>query len=139
MSLRQVPLSGISLEFPERWEIKTDADPDHPLVVIEEEGRLFLVDGYKRFFALKARGVETAWVLVKAWTPAEAKVHRLRLNNPTRRTALREELKVLDDLHRAHGLSAHAIARALGKKKAWVERRLAILETLSTEAACLIP
>ena len=86
MSLRQVPLSGIGLDLLEPQEIRTDADQDHPLVVIEKDGRLLLVDGYKRFFALKARGTETAWVIVKAWTPAEAKVHRLRLNNPTRRT-----------------------------------------------------
>lgn len=139
MILRDVLLREISLELFSPKEITGSSDPDHPLVVIEEAGHYLLVDGYKRFFALREKGEATARVIVKPWSRIQAKIERLRLNNPSRKTTLAEELEILQDLHRGEGLSLYAISRALGKKKTWAKRRIEILDRLAPDVAAILP
>jgi ParB-like chromosome segregation protein Spo0J len=137
--LREIPLGGISTELFSPRDIAVSAERDHPLVVIEEAGRFLLVDGFRRFFALRAEGKTSAWALVKTWSRTQAKLERLRLNNPQRCTSLREELLILDDLHQKDGLSLHALCRGLGRRRSWVKRRLEIIDRLSPDAASALP
>ena len=58
MTIKEVPLEKISCElFSNASTGSTAIDCDEPLLVIEEEDRFFLVDGFKRYFALKERGL----------------------------------------------------------------------------------
>jgi len=66
--LREVALREISLELFGQHHGSTAIDVDDPLIAIEDSGRLVLVDGFKRYFALRAAKRETAWVIVKPWT-----------------------------------------------------------------------
>ena len=63
MAVREVPLERISLELFGDVAGDTPVDQEEPLVVIEEGEKFFLVDGFKRFFALRAQGARAAWVI----------------------------------------------------------------------------
>ena len=138
-ALQEVTLREISLELFEDHRGPSAIDVDDPLVVLEDSGHLMLVDGFKRYFALLAAKRETAWVLVKPWSQVQGRLERLVRNNPRRRTTLREELEVLAALKREEKLSAASVARGLGRKTSWAERRYEILEKLDPQVHEILP
>jgi ParB-like chromosome segregation protein Spo0J len=144
MSCLEIDLAQISLELigtPAGESSSAECvDCDVPLVVTTAgDERYLLVDGLKRFFALRAEGHARVWVVVKDWTKEEARLARLRLNSPRRKTSLREELDTIERLTREDGLSPQAIARGLNRKTSWVERRLWIADRVEREAIDVLP
>jgi hypothetical protein len=98
-----------------------------PVVVIREDARLVLIDGYLRVEALRKLGRDTAAATTWPITEIEALLHRRHL--ATAGAAI-EDAWLLARL-REHGLSLDDLARRLCRSKSWVSRRLALIEALT--------
>jgi len=97
-----------------------------PVVVCEMEGRLMLVDGFKRQVAApQVPGMETLWWRQLSADNSTAKAAMYTLNSTSRQVQLLEEAWIVYALVREDGLSQPAVAELLGRHKSWVCRRLA--------------
>jgi ParB-like chromosome segregation protein Spo0J len=145
MSVLEIELDKISLEITgqasnDDGDAGTSVDCDFPLVVTRGEGgRYLLVDGLRRFLALRSERRERVWVILKTYTPIEARLARIRLNSPRRKLRLAEEIDLIERLAREDGLTPRAIARAVERKTSWVERRLTISSSVTVEAREIVP
>src|SRR6516164_5540298 len=106
-----------------------------PIVVVRQEGRWELIDGFKRLGAarklpsmnrLLARQIET--------DEHRAKAAIYGLNRAGGRTREMEEAWIVHALVREDGLTQVEVAELLGRHKSWVCRRLAMIEKLGPEA-----
>jgi ParB/RepB/Spo0J family partition protein len=102
-----------------------------PVVACEREGRLEIVDGFKRWSAAPACGWTTLSVKVVTLDERLAKAAILGLNSLQRPTRELEEAWIVQALVREDGLTQQEAAHMLGRHKSWVCRRLAFLERLS--------
>ena len=102
-----------------------------PVVACEREGRLEIVDGFKRWSAAPACGWTTLSVKVVALDERLAKAAILGLNSLQQATRELEEAWIVQALVREDGLTQVEAAQLLGRHKSWVCRRLAFLERLS--------
>jgi ParB-like chromosome segregation protein Spo0J len=102
-----------------------------PVIVIAEQERLVLIDGYLRVEALRRLGRDT--VIATAWpvSEPEALLHHRHLA-ASEHTAI-EDAWLLARL-RTHGLSLDDLAARLCRSKSWVSRRLALLDELAAAA-----
>jgi ParB-like chromosome segregation protein Spo0J len=106
-----------------------------PVVVCETEGRLLLLDGFKRHAAAgQVKGMHTLWSRRLQVDAATAKAAIYTLNAVARQVQALEEAWIVHALVRGDGLSQPAVAELLGRHKSWVCRRLALLEKLAPEA-----
>ncbi len=105
-----------------------------PVVVCERDGRYELIDGFKRRAAGRLAGMPTLSVRVVAADDRVAKAAIFGLNNTGRSTNELEEAWIVQALVREDGLSQLQAGELLGRHKSWVNRRLAMLERLCTEA-----
>lgn len=101
-----------------------------PVVVIREDERFVLIDGYLRVEALRKLGRDTAAATTWPLTDIEALLHRRHLSITA---AAIEDAWLLARL-RQHGLSLDDLARRLCRSKSWVSRRLALIEALTPSA-----
>jgi ParB-like chromosome segregation protein Spo0J len=105
-----------------------------PLTACRREGRVELLDGFKR----RAAAAAVAWptLSVRLWDVDEraAKAAIFGLNSVGRRPNELEEAWIVQALVREDGLSQVEAAELLGRHKSWVCRRLAFLERLGDEA-----
>ncbi len=99
-------------------------------VAAEDEGRLILVDGYRRITALRRLGRDTARVEPFRGDLTDALITVLTRAHAHPFAALEEALLVRE-LHEGQGLSQHELARRLGRDVSWVNRRLQLLGGLS--------
>lgn len=99
-----------------------------PVIVIHEDDRLVLIDGYLRVEALRRLGRDTAHATAWSLTEAEALLHHHHLA-ASARSAI-EDAWLLSRL-RWHGLALDELARRLCRSKSWVSRRLALLDELA--------
>jgi ParB-like chromosome segregation protein Spo0J len=106
-----------------------------PIVVVRNEDRWELIDGFKRLEAarklasmdrLLARRIEA--------DPRSAKAAIYGLNRVGGRTREIEEAWIVHALVREDGLTQVEVAELLGRHKSWVCRRLALIEKLGQEA-----
>ena len=140
--VRVVPLAA----FSQRYRCYRLADPDaeeamagslrrwgqvSPVVACEREGRLEIVDGFKRWSAAPACGWTTLSVKVVALDERLAKAAILGLNSLQQSTREVEEAWIVQALVREDGLTQVEAGHLLGRHKSWVCRRLAFLERLS--------
>jgi ParB family chromosome partitioning protein len=106
-----------------------------PVIVIREEARLVLIDGYLRVEALRrlgrARAIATAWPV----TEPDALLQHRHLA-ASEHTAI-EDAWLLARL-RTYGLSLDQLATRLCRSKSWVSRRLALLDELATAAQAAV-
>jgi ParB/RepB/Spo0J family partition protein len=102
-----------------------------PVVACEREGRLEIVDGFKRWSAAPLCGWTTLSVKVVALDERLAKAAILGLNSLQQATRELEEAWIVQALVREDGLTQVEAAHLLGRHKSWVCRRLAFLERLS--------
>jgi len=106
-----------------------------PVVVCPLEGRLMLLDGFKRHAAARqVAGMQTLWSRELAADESIAKAAIYTLNSTGRQVQLLEEAWIVHALVREDGLSQPAVAGMLGRHKSWVCRRLALLEKLTETA-----
>ena len=101
-----------------------------PVIVIREDERLVLIDGYLRVEALRRLGRDTAAAAAWPLTEVEALLHRRHL--ATSGPAI-EDAWLLARL-REHGLTLDDLSRRLCRSKSWVSRRLALIEALMPSA-----
>lgn len=103
-----------------------------PIIVSRREGRLELIDGFKRVAA--ARRLEDFDVLsarILELEDASAKAALFLLNQTSGAVSEVEEARIVHSLVREDGLSQQEVAELLGRHKSWVCRRLALLEKLA--------
>lgn len=106
-----------------------------PLVVVRQEGRWELIDGFKRLGA--ARKLPSMDRLLARRIEADersAKAAIYGLNCAGGRTREIEEAWIVHALVREDGLMQVEVAELLGRHKTWVCRRLALIEKLGPEA-----
>jgi ParB/RepB/Spo0J family partition protein len=105
-----------------------------PLVVVPAPepappSRFVLVDGYRRFAALRRLGRDT--VRVEVWEcGVAAALAALLTQSGSRPFEPLEQALLLQALTLESGLSQRALAQALGREPSWVSRRLALLTAL---------
>lgn len=106
-----------------------------PVVVCQLEGRMVLVDGFKRHAAAsQVPGMHTLWSRHLEADSSTAKAAVYTLNATSRQVQALEEAWLVQALVREDGLSQPAVAELLGRHKSWVCRRLALLEKLTSQA-----
>ena len=102
-----------------------------PALVIKKKDRFVLIDGYLRYRALKACGRDCLNVQVVAGEP-DALINMLMKNDDRQLEAI-EQAGLIQELHHRFSYSFSEIAKRLGKDKAWVKRRLDLVESLPEE------
>ena len=102
-----------------------------PVVVVAQNTRYLLIDGYVRVTALQQLGRDT--VAATAWPLSEvdALVHHHHLSSSSSRSSF-EQAWLLTRL-REHGLSLEELAKRVCRTKSWVSRRLALVSALSEQ------
>lgn len=95
--------------------------------------KLLLVDGYKRFRAIKALEQDhiTAYALERPITALKAMV--LTVNHEQSPCRELEEALLVQSLHHEDGLQQNEIALLCNRHKSWVSRRIALIERLSDD------
>jgi ParB-like chromosome segregation protein Spo0J len=93
------------------------------------DGRLEVIDGFKRVRAARALGWRTMRAEVAEVDTVGAKLELVALHERRGLTEL-EEGWLIRSLYRDHGLSQPVIAARLGRHKSWVFRRLMLVEAL---------
>lgn len=91
-----------------------------------EEGRLVLLDGFKRVDLLGEAGEERVWVAVVALDAPSSLTAMAVANVAHRGLSDLEEAWILAALEREHGLDQVEIAERFGRHKSWVCRRLSL-------------
>ena len=99
-----------------------------PVVVVREDERLVLIDGYLRVEALRQLRRDTVAATVWSMTEADALVAHRHLSASSQSAI--EDAWLLARL-RTYGLSQDELARRLCRSKSWVSRRLALLDELA--------
>lgn len=103
-----------------------------PVAACPRQGRLELIDGFKRLSAARQMGVMPSLsVRVLEVDEPTAKAAILGLNRDQRPVRELEEAWVVQGLVRDDGMTQVEAAHLLGRHKSWVCRRLALLERLS--------
>ena len=142
--IQKVPIAGLDQRYrdlrlpPERTrkaalEAWLASHGDHePLLVTDaiEEGRLVLVDGFKRAGCLKEQGVLETRVSVLHLAAPEALVAMAAANATRRGLTELEEGWILSRLNHEHGLNQPRLAELFGRHKSWVSRRLSLVTRL---------
>jgi ParB family transcriptional regulator, chromosome partitioning protein len=105
-----------------------------PLTACWREGRVELLDGFKRRSAAAQVGWPTLSVRLLQLDERSAKAAILGLNSTGRRPNELEEAWLVQALVREDGLSQVEAAALLDRHRSWVCRRLAFLERLGSEA-----
>jgi ParB/RepB/Spo0J family partition protein len=101
------------------------------VVIVANDGRFVVIDGYKRVRALRRLARDT--VQATAWEIAEVDALLLeRLMRSAGEDAL-EQGWLLLELHERFALSFEELARRFDKSKSWVSRRLALVRELPVE------
>ena len=100
-----------------------------PVVAVERQGRLELVDGFKR----RAAAVQMDWKgLMTTVRPLDERaqwVAMLALNRTPDSLSVLEEALILRELVQA-GMLQSEVAELVGRHKSWVSRRLGLVERL---------
>jgi ParB/RepB/Spo0J family partition protein len=101
-----------------------------PIVVVSEETRFIVIDGYKRVRALKrlARDV----VRAAAWQLPELEALLLERQLRCGSEDALDQAWLLAELQERFGLSLDALAQRFARSKSWVSRRLGLLQVLPT-------
>jgi ParB/RepB/Spo0J family partition protein len=103
-----------------------------PLVVVERLATLEIVDGFKRHAAALAMQWPDLLVRVAELDPTAQWAAMLQLNRGSSSMTAVEEALVLRELL-ALGLSQSEVGTLLGRHKAWVSRRVGLVERLHPE------
>jgi ParB family transcriptional regulator, chromosome partitioning protein len=105
-----------------------------PVVVVKasEANRYILVDGYKRYRAMRLLRLDTIESLVWELSEADALVFERLMRESEPDSAL-EQGWLLCTLRDEYGLSLDEMARRFDRSKSWVSRRIGLAEGLPSE------
>lgn len=104
-----------------------------PLVVVERDDALAVVDGFKRLHAAQRLSLELLEVRVLTASEQAAVAVVYGLNRDGRGMSDFEQSLVVRALCRDHGLAQVEVAALLGHHKSWVSRRLSLVEQLDEQ------
>ncbi len=102
------------------------------LTLFSQNGRLEIIDGFKRVRAARALGWSTLLARTADVGSIDAKLRLRELHDRRGLTEL-EEAWLVRSLYREDGLSQPEIARRMSRHKSWVWRRLMLVESLDLE------
>mgnify|MGYP001766937066 CR=1 FL=1 len=140
-----VPLAGIDdrysiyrLIYPKADEAMTASIKRYgqlsPVVVgPAQKDRYPLIDGFKRLRASRQLGRRDLKARVLQAGERALKAAMFHLNKKHHSMTVMEEAVIVRALYREHSLTQEAIGTLLGFHKSWVNRRLALLNSLDTE------
>ena len=103
-----------------------------PAVVIAEQDRFVMIDGYLRLAALKECCQDVIKVLIVPECEPEALISLLVKNHDQPLETI-EQAALIRELHSRFSYTFAEIAKRLGHDKSWVKRRLELLESLPEE------
>jgi ParB/RepB/Spo0J family partition protein len=103
-----------------------------PVIAVEREGKLELVDGFKRRAAATQMGWNELVVSVRPLDERGQWAAMLTLNRTPGALSVLEEALILRELCHS-GLNQTEIGQLLGRHKSWVSRRLGLVERLHTD------
>lgn len=108
-----------------------DAGQQSPIAVVrsDEIGRYVVIDGHKRARALRKLKADTVKAAVWETPIPEALIYAYQMQAGSGYNPL-EEGWLLEELHRRLAWPLADCARALGKSKSWISRRLGLVESL---------
>ena len=98
--------------------------------VIPPQGRLILLDGFKRLRCAAKLGIKAVPVMSLGSDEPTAILHLLQLSN-TKTLSTLEQAALVDELHQVHQLSPTQIAHHLERSPAWVSLRLGLVAEMS--------
>lgn len=140
--MEEVEISQIDTSF-ERIRIRDKAAEKTLLDSIQEggireplrcailpEGRLILLDGFKRLRCAVKSSIKTVPVMSLGSDEPTAIIHLLRISNAKTLSTL-EQAALVDELHQAHAMSVTQLAHHLERSPAWVSLRLGIIGEMS--------
>lgn len=104
-----------------------------PLVAVDRQDELAVVDGFKRLHAAQKLSLELLEVRVLEVSEQAAVALVYGLNRDGRGMSDFEQALVVRTLCRDHGLSQVEVAALLGHHKSWANRRLALVEQLDEQ------
>lgn len=109
-----------------------------PLFVVpgSRPGRYVVVDGHKRFRALKTLKADTAKAQIWSLEAEEALARAYRMQQGSWNAL--EEAALVEELHRSARWSLVKVAQALERTPSWASRRLGLLEDLPPNALELV-
>jgi len=116
-----------------RWLERETVTPPVLASDAVEQGKLVLVDGFKRVEVARELGRPEIAVRVLPLDAVAAQAAMLSANPAQRGLSDLEEALIVQNLHRAHGLTQVQIAERVEHHKSWVCRRLALVEQLDPE------
>lgn len=99
-----------------------------PIVVVGEQARFIVIDGYKRVRALKRLARDT--VRASAWQLPELEALLLERQLRCGREDALDQAWLLAALQERFGLSLEQLAQRFERSKSWVSRRLGLLQAL---------
>jgi len=103
-----------------------------PALVVSEQDRYILIDGYKRLAALKDCGHDCITIQIMDTEESASLFLLLAQNNECKLESI-EQAGLIQELHGRFTFSFSEIAARLGKSKSWVKRRLDLIESLPDE------
>lgn len=108
-----------------------------PVLVIREDQRYVLIDGYTRVQALGELGRDVVEAIVLDLAEPAALILAHRLESRRRRSAL-EDGWLIAALIERHGVSQREVATQLQRSHSWVSRRLALVRALPERAQAAV-
>ncbi len=103
-----------------------------PALVVSEQDRYTLIDGYKRLAALKVCGHDCISIQIMDTEESSSLVLLLAQNNEYKLEAI-EQAALIQELRERFRFSFSEIGERLGRSKSWVKRRLDLVESLPDE------
>lgn len=98
--------------------------------VIPPQGRMLLLDGFKRLRCAVKLGIKAVPVVSLGSDEATAILHLLRTSTAKTLSTL-EQAALVDELHQAHRMSISQIAHHLERSPAWVSLRLGLIDEMT--------
>jgi ParB-like chromosome segregation protein Spo0J len=102
------------------------------------DGIYEVIDGFKRLAVWRSEGRKEVPVVVELASGVAMKARLLSSNAPARTIGPMDEAHVAASLADDDGLSLVAIGKMLGKKRAWVQRRLTLARKLAPALGFLL-
>lgn len=101
-----------------------------PLEGVDTKDGRILLNGFKRYRCAKRLGIGIVPYVSLGNDEAMGIIQLIRISN-TKSLTILEQAKLIDELKRAHGMSALEIAKQVGRSKSWVSMRIGIIGEMS--------
>ena len=94
-----------------------------------------LIDGFKRYYAAEACGIDALQCRLLEIDLTQAKVLLLSYNRLHQSMEVWEEALVLQDLQKTHSMDQRSLAELTGYSRSWVSRRLSLIGKMDEDVS----